>query len=69
MFLRDKKKPWIRDRQDLSDNRVGAMNMLRIRKCCSSQNLYHARMYNERIEEMIERGYTEIVTLRTLTLG
>ena len=48
--------PWIRDPADLPDNRKAAFGMLLSMEKRLAKNTDHARVYQEQIQDMIDRG-------------
>ena len=48
--------PWIRDPADLPDNRKAAFGMLLSTEKRLAKNTDHARVYQEQIQDMIDRG-------------
>ena len=48
--------PWIRDPADLPDNRNASFAMLLSTEKRAAKNTYHARVYQEQIQDMIDRS-------------
>ena len=54
--------PWIRDPADLPDNRKAAFGMLLSTEKRLAKNTDHARVYQEQIQDMIDRGVARKLT-------
>ena len=54
--------PWIRDPADLPDNRKAALGMLLSTEKRLAKNTDHARVYQEQIQDMIDRGIARKLT-------
>ena len=54
--------PWIRDPADLPDNRKAAFGMLLSTETRLAKNTDHARVYQEQIQQMIDRGVARKLT-------
>ena len=54
--------PWIRDPADLPDNRKAAFGMLLSMETRLAKNNDHARIYQEQIQQMIDRGVARKLT-------
>ena len=54
--------PWIRDPADLPDNRKAAFGMLLSKETRLAKNTDHARVYQEQIHQMIDRGVARKLT-------
>ena len=54
--------PWIRDPADLPDNRRAAFGMLLSTETRLTKNTDHVRVYQEQIQQMIDRGVARKLT-------